>query len=192
MVLDSYARLSWKPDSGDLAKIADQHRDNSALIGRLGATLGEELSDGASARKRGTRRPGWDEILERLRSGASHGVVVWNTDRMLRAPRDLEVLIDHAASGFRIFTVAGSYDLANAEHRFILRIQVAQAAKESDDKSRRIVRRFEGQRERGVLHPRARRFGWPGRDLTWTPSGGKTDEDRPMVSAELVARSCSA
>jgi hypothetical protein len=33
-----------------------------------------------------------------------------------------------------------------------------------------------------------RRFGWPGRDLTWTPGEGETDEDRPMVSDALVQR----
>jgi len=57
-VIDSYARLSWKPDTKDLAKIDDQFASNRSLIERVGGVLGKELPDGASAWKRGSRRPG--------------------------------------------------------------------------------------------------------------------------------------
>lgn len=70
--------------------IEDQWADNRNVIERLGATLGKELDDGASAWKRKARRPGWDELLEWMAQGLSDGVVVWHTDRLLRQPRDLE------------------------------------------------------------------------------------------------------
>lgn len=187
-VIDSYARLSWKPDTKDLEKIEDQFASNRHLIERVGGVLGKELPDGASAWKRGSRRPGWDALLERLRSGASQGVVVWNTDRLLRSPWDLETLIDLGDKGYRVLSVTGEYDLSNADHRFILRIKTAQAAKESDDKSRRVRQRLKGLRERGVPHAGPRRFGFPGNDLTWTPGEGQDESDRPQVCDALVER----
>jgi DNA invertase Pin-like site-specific DNA recombinase len=191
-VYDCYARLSWKPDTGDLEKIEDQWEDCRGQVERLGGVLGKRLDDGASAWKKGAKRPGWDELLARLRSGVSDGVMVWNTDRLLRAGRDLEALIDLGDKGYRVASATGEYDLSDSDHRFILRIKVAQAEKESDDKSRRIKRRFQGKRERGVPHPTARRFGFPGRDLTWAPGEGQTGEDRPEVSAAVVRRERAA
>jgi site-specific DNA recombinase len=94
---------------------------------------GKELSDGASAWKRESRRPAWDTPLERLRSGVSQGVVGRNTDRLSRSLWDLETLIDLGDKGYRVLSVTGEYNLSNADHRFILRIKTAQAAKESDD-----------------------------------------------------------
>ena len=158
LVYDCYARLSWKPDTGDLEKIEDQWEDCRAQVVRLGGVLGKRLDDGASAWRKGAKRPGWDELLARLRSGVSDGVMVWNTDRLLRAGRDLEALIDLGDKGYRVASAAGEYDLSDSDHRFVLRIKVAQAEKESDDKSRRIKRRFQGKRECGVPHPTARRF----------------------------------
>jgi site-specific DNA recombinase len=187
-VIDSYARLSWKPDTRDLEKIEDQFGSNRDLIGRVGGVLGKELSDGASAWKRGSRRPGWDALLERLRSGASQGVVVWNTDRLLRSPWDLETLIDLGDKGYRVLSVTGEYDLSNADHRFILRIKTAQAAKESDDKSRRVRERLKGLRQRGVVAGGPRRFGFPGKDPLWKPAEDQPESDRPMVDAALVVR----
>jgi site-specific DNA recombinase len=135
------------------------------------------------------RRPGWEKLLERVRSGASQGIVVWHTDRLFRQPRDLETLIDLADKGFRVASAHGSRDLSDPDDRFILRIEVAHAARSSDDTSRRIKRRFATYREQGQGHIGGpRRFGWPGRDLTWTPGPEETDEDRPTVPDALVKR----
>ncbi|MGH3760529.1 recombinase family protein [Actinophytocola sp.] len=188
-MLDSYARLSKNPNTGEFEKIETQWADNRGAIDRLGGVLGVELEDGLSAWRKGVRRPGWERLLERVQSGASNGIVVWHTDRLFRQPRDLEKLIDLADKGFLVASAHGSRDLSDPDDRFILRIEVAQSAKESDDKSRRVRRRFATFRENGMGHIGGpRRFGWPGRDLTWTPGESETDEDRPMVSAVLVAR----
>ncbi|MFD9895109.1 recombinase family protein [Amycolatopsis sp. NPDC059027] len=200
LVIDSYARLSWKPGTRDLEKIEDQLASNKEQVRRAGGTVGKELSDGASAWKKGRKRPGWDELLERLESGVSQGVVVWNTDRLMRAPMDLEKLIELGDQGYRVLSATGEYDLSNPDHRYTLRNKTAQAMKESDDKSRRLKERYKGYRARGRAHSTARRFGFPGRDLTWVPP---TDDEyiinedgeeilveslRPKVSRELVQR----
>lgn len=96
MVLDSYGRLSKVPETGELEKVETQHADNAKVIERAGGMLGMELSDGLSAWKRTVRRPGWERLLDRVKSGESDGCVVWHTDRLFRQPRDLEALIELA------------------------------------------------------------------------------------------------
>jgi site-specific DNA recombinase len=188
-VFDSYGRLSKAPDTGEFEKIETQWADNRKVIDRLGGVLGEELEDGLSAWKKNVRRPGWEKLLERARAGKSNGIVVWHTDRLFRQPRDLEKLIDLADKGFLVASAHGSRDLSDPDDRFILRIEVAHAARSSDDTSRRIKRRFLTYAEQGKGHIGGpRRFGWPGRDQTWTPGPGETDEDRPMVPEALVER----
>ncbi|HEX5403157.1 MAG TPA: recombinase family protein [Pseudonocardiaceae bacterium] len=188
LVLDSYGRLSRVPETGELEKIETQWEDNRKVIDRVGATLGEELEDGLSAWKRTVRRPGWEKLLERVESGASDGIVVWHTDRLFRQPRDLEKLIELGERGFKVFSAHGERDLADPDDRFILRIEVAHAARSSDDTSRRIKRRFATYREQGKQTGGPRKFGFPGKDLLWQPGPGQTKADQPDVPAALVAR----
>lgn len=161
-VYDSYARLSWNPTTRELEKIDDQLSDNVGVVNRLGGVVGEELSDGLSAWKRNVRRPGWERLLERAASGESDGIVVWHTDRLFRQPRDLERLIDLGDRGFLVASAHGSRNLADPDDRFILRIEVAHAARSSDDTSRRIKRRFQTLREHGQSTGGPRPFGFPG------------------------------
>jgi DNA invertase Pin-like site-specific DNA recombinase len=187
-VYDSYARLSKNPTTGEYEKIEIQLSDNRLVIERLGGVLGRELEDGLSAWKRNVRRPGWEELLERVQSGKSSGIVVWHTDRLFRQPRDLEKLIELADKGFTVASARGTRDLSDPDDRFILRIEVAHAARSSDDMSRRIKRRLRTFKETGRSTGGGRAFGWSGRDRTWTPGPAETEEDRPMVSDELVER----
>lgn len=186
-MLDSYGRLSRVPETGELEKVETQLADNRKVIERTGSVLGEELSDGLSAWNRRVRRPGWERLLERVESGESDGIVVWHTDRLFRQPRDLERLIELGDKGFRVYSAHGERDLSDPDDRFILRIEVAQAAKSSDDTSRRIKRRFATKRAQGVAHLGGpRRFGWPGKDRNWKPGPGEDKDDRPDVPQEQV------
>lgn len=187
-VIDSYGRLSWNPTTLELEKIDTQWKDNRVTIERNGGVLGLELSDGLSAWKRNVRRPDFETLLERARTGQSQGIAVWHTDRLFRQPRDLEKLIDLAESGFVVMSSHGTRDLSNADDRFILRIEVAQAAKSSDDTSRRILRRFEEYRQQGRRTGGRPGFGFPRKADGWKPTEGHGSEDRPQVPAERVER----
>jgi site-specific DNA recombinase len=101
-MIDSYARLSWNPDTLELEKIHTQFKDNRATIARHGGVLGLELSDGLSAWKRNVRRPDFETLMERATSGVTQGIAIWLTDRLFRQPRDLERHVDLAKSGFLI------------------------------------------------------------------------------------------
>jgi hypothetical protein len=133
---------------------------------------------------------------------------------LFRVPQDLETLITLADSGFRVASAHGTRDLDDPDDRFILRIEVAHAARSSDDTQRRIKRRLEQLRRDGVAHFRARCFGFPGLDRGAESAGsfveldldalGGADEEilsalegvgrirwsgpREPVSAELVGR----
>lgn len=185
--------MSRVPDTGEWEKVETQHEDNLKVLDRLGAELGKPLDDGISAWKKGVRRPGWDELLDRVRQGLSDGVVIWHTDRLFRQPRDLETLIDLADKGFAIYSARGRRDLSDPDDRFILRIEVAHAARSSDDTQRRIKRRQHTLREKGIPHRGPRRFGRPGKDRTWQPPEGDSElplderAQRPEVAPTLVA-----
>jgi DNA invertase Pin-like site-specific DNA recombinase len=146
------------------------------------------LDDGLSAWKRSTRRPGWERLLARVESGESDGIVVWHTDRLFRQPRDLEKLIALGERGVTVASAHGERNLADPDDRFILRIEVAHAARSSDDTQRRIKRRFATLREQGRPTGGPRRFGFPGLDLTWRGPEG----ERREVPAELVERERAA
>lgn len=187
---DSYARLSKNPNTGELEKIDDQWADNDTVIERMGARLGARLSDGLSAWKRSVRRPGWEDLLERVKAGESDGIVVWHTDRLFRQPRDLEALIDLADKGFQVASARGARDLSDPDDRFILRIEVAHAARSSDDTSRRLKRRFQTLRANGQRTGGARPFGLPG--FVILPAAERealeaAGEERPTVPAAQVA-----
>jgi DNA invertase Pin-like site-specific DNA recombinase len=179
------------PETGELEKITTQWADNRKVIDRLGGELGVELSDGLSAWQVGVRRPDWEKLLERASSGASDGIVVWHTDRLFRQPHDLEKLIEMADRGFLVASAHGARDLSDPDDRFILRIEVAHAARSSDDTSRRIKRRFQTLRASGRRTGGARAFGMPG--IQVLPKAQRealeaAGQQRPVVSPELVAR----
>jgi DNA invertase Pin-like site-specific DNA recombinase len=83
------------------------------------------------------RPAGFETALERAAAGLTQGIAVWNVDRLFRQPRDLERLIDLADSptdtGFRVISSFGANDLSDPDDRYILRIEVAHAARSSDD-----------------------------------------------------------
>lgn len=127
------------------------------------------------------RRLSFERLLERASMGTSQGIAAWHVDRLFRQPRDLERLIDLADSGFRVISSHGTRDPSNPDDRFILRIEVAHAARSSDNASRRIKRRNAVYRERGRTTGGRPGFGFPRRDRTWRPGPEETAADRPNV-----------
>ena len=159
-ILDAYARISRSPD-GELEKTDRQLLDVLAVIAARGARLGVVLrDDNLSAWKINGKRPGWRALVDRLKAGASVGVVGWHTDRLMRQPRDLEELIAFGDRGLLLGSCHGEYDLADADHRFQLRILVAAACKASDDTSRRQKRKHEAMRAEGKLNGGTRALGY--------------------------------
>lgn len=158
----AYTRLSYAPD-GSLEKTDRQEEDCRAVAARLGWTVGQVFCDPSkSAWRRGVIRPGWEEMLTSLGEGRWRRVIVYHGDRLIRQPRDLERLLLLADERhIEMASVSGVRNLSSPDDRFILRIEAAQACRESDNNSRRAKRAHRASAENGRPHRGSRRpFGY--------------------------------
>lgn len=179
-----YARLSvFDPD--EAGAIARQKQDILRVSASTGGELvGPILVDNAISASRYARRQRKDypKLLDMARAGLADRAIIYDLDRLLRIPRELEDLIDlveELAGQFTVVGVNGVMDLSTADGRFFARMRVAQAAKESDDMSRRLRRKYEQLAEQGRtqgLRGKNRAFGWL--------DGG---EEHHPVEAPLIA-----
>lgn len=110
MILDDYARESRKGRT--YVSAAGQHAANLLRIKELGGTLGKSLEDkGRSAWLPGVKRPGWEELISRLESGQTDGVVIFDIERLLRRVEDAFYIVKLAERGFKIYDSEMEYDL---------------------------------------------------------------------------------
>ena len=85
----------------------------------------------------------------------------------------MEKLIELADKGFTVASARGARDLSDPDDRFILRIEVAHAARSSEDTSRRIKRRQQQFREEFRSTGEWPGFGLPRRNPHWTQAPGR-------------------
>lgn len=180
-----YCRISLA-GMGDTTKTDDQERICRDLSARLGWPVIKTYTDHSqSAWKKNRKRDAWDEMLADIEAGRVSAVIVYHGDRLIRQPWDLEKLLSLAdARGVRLASPTGVRSLDNADDRFILRIEAAQACRSSDDTSRRKKQGFERMRRKGLTRP-----GGPGgRCFGFEPDGVT---QRP-AEAEAVRRAAAA
>jgi len=138
-----YARISSDPDGTRLG-VQRQIADCQQLAKRAGflvVAIYEDNDISAYARK---PRPAYRRLCADLESGAIDGAIVWHLDRLHRSPRELEdfiALIEKTSAFVRTVT-GGDYDLNTSDGRAMARVVGAMARKESEDKSRRLRRKF--------------------------------------------------
>ncbi|MEV7422813.1 recombinase family protein [Streptomyces sp. NPDC091212] len=159
-----YCRLSYAPD-GSEEKVERQEGDCRELAGRLRWEVSERhifRDNSRSAWQRNRRRPAWDLMLKAIEAGEIDAVIIYHGDRLIRQPFDLERLIGIAdQKGIRIAAPSGTRDLDSPDDRFILRIEAAQACRESDNTSRRVKRGVAAMKKKGRVQSGGRRaFGW--------------------------------
>lgn len=149
-----YLRIS-EDRTGEEAGVERQRHDCLALCERLGllVTVADVFMDNDTSAYSNKKRPEFDKMLARIRTGPSR-VVVWHVDRLYRRPRELEDLIDLVESHpIRIEAVmGGAFDLNTHEGRLMARQLVAMAAYESGHKADRIRRANQQKAERGDWH----------------------------------------
>lgn len=146
-----YCRISLAR-YGDLVKVERQEEDCRALCDRLGWDVVEVFVDpNRSAWLRNRKRPGWDAMLQGIEGGRFDAIVVYHGDRLIRQPWDLELLLRIAdEKGIRLASPIGTRNLDSADDRYILRIEAAQACRESDNTSRRAKRAAEARAASGI------------------------------------------
>lgn len=159
-----YCRLSYAPD-GSLEKVERQEGDCRELAARMGWPVSEKhvyRDNSRSAWRRNRKRPAWQKMLDAIEDGEIDSILVYHGDRLMRQPHDLEKLLAVADSkGIRLASPSGTKNLDSPEDRFFLRIEVAQACRESDNISRRtrrghLARAQKGRNVQGGKRP----FGW--------------------------------
>lgn len=188
-----YCRLSIAPD-GSTENVERQEADAREVAGRLGWSVGEVYADNSkSAWRRDVRRKAWEQMLADLEAGRWGGVVVYHGDRLIRAPRDLEDLIDLSQKkGIRLASPTGERDLENGDDQFILRIEAAAQHREVYATSRRVTAMFERMAEQGL----SRRGGRGGRTFGYGPDGltvndGEADAIRDAARRVLAGEPIS-
>lgn len=179
-----YCRLSYALD-GSVEKVERQEGDCRDLGGRLRWPLSDRhiyVDNSRSAWQRNRKRPAWDQMLADIEAGEIDAIIVYHGDRLIRQPYDLERLISIAETkGIRIASVSGTRDLDSPDDRFILRIEAAQACRESDNTSRRTRRQIAAAVAKGHTRTSGRRpFGYGVQTGTRVRTNAATGEQREV------------
>ena len=167
-----YARISSDPD-GDQLGVRRQVEDCEAYAAKRGWPVAEVYIDDDVSAYSGKVRPQYRRMLGDISDGTVDAVIAWNLDRLHRQPKELEVFFEtcDAAHVRDIATLAGDVDLGSHDGRFHARILGAVARKESDDKSRRLIRKHQELAQAGrSVGGGDRPFGYQADRLTVEPT----------------------
>lgn len=161
----------------DTTKVDDQDAINHRTAEMRGWVIPAEYvfkDNSRSAWKRNRTRPAWDAMLAAIGRGEVQAIVIYHGDRLIRQPYDLELLLNIADQrGIKLASPTGTRDLDSADDRFILRIEAAQACRESDNTSRRTKNGHRRRREQGIVRSGGRggrAFGFEKDHITHVPA----------------------
>ena len=156
-----YTRIS-SDDERDGLGVARQEKDCRALADRLGMPVGKVYCDNDLSAYTGKRRPEFEAMLTDVARGRYSAVLAWHPDRLYRAIRDLEGIIDVLdTAGVLLHTVnGGQLDLSTASGKMVARILGSVARQESEHKAERIKAAFAQRAEAGGWFVNTRVFGY--------------------------------
>jgi DNA invertase Pin-like site-specific DNA recombinase len=160
--VDIYARVSrLKRDEKREPSTEGQVAVCRVRLADLSLPEGVVLVDpGRSAWNPNVRREAWDELMDRLESGISGGVIVFDLERFSRQPKDGERMIDLAARGLLVLDSESEYDLTTPNGKKAFRDAINAAAYYSDRLSTRVQRGLRLKAMAGEPNGSARRFGF--------------------------------
>lgn len=155
-----YCRISR--DAGTRLGVQRQEADCRALVERKGWTVGEVFVDNDVSASTGRRRPAYEAMLAAAKAGVVDAVVVWDLDRLVRRPAELEEFftVCDAAGVHHLATVGGDVDLATGEGVMVARIKGAVAAEEVRKLGQRTKRKHRELAEKGLPAGSGRPFGY--------------------------------
>jgi DNA invertase Pin-like site-specific DNA recombinase len=168
--------------TGQEAGIGRQERECRELAAAKGWKIVEVFKDNDVSAYSGRKRPGYEGLLEAIRSRRVNTVIAWHPDRLYRRLIDLEGLIDLAEEhGVRFATcVAGDIDLSTAAGRMNARVVASAARYESEHRAERLRLWHEDRVAKGLPHGGGRRpYGYE-----WSPEAG-TWHPRPDEAAVI-------
>lgn len=156
-----YTRISRDRTGAGLG-VERQRDDCLELADRLGWTVVKEYSDNDISAYSGKRRPGYEQMMDRLRSGNVDAIIAWHTDRLHRRPIELEDFIDACEEHkVDIRTVrGGDLDLSTASGRMVARMLGASARHEVEHSIERQKRAKKQAALDGKFRGGRRSFGY--------------------------------
>lgn len=156
-----YCRISRDREGSGLGT-ERQQRECRELADRLGLTVDHVYVDDDVSAYSGKPRPRYRALLDEVTAGRVGTVLVWHTDRLHRAPAELETWIAAAEPhGVVVRPVrAGELDLATAAGRLTARIVGSVARHESELKGERIRAQKRQARDAGRWLGGRRPFGY--------------------------------
>jgi site-specific DNA recombinase len=179
-----YVRIS-DDRAGEGLGVARQLSDCEALAAAKGWRVVERYEDNDVSAYSGKPRPAYERMVADIRAGLIEAVVVYNFDRLHRQPGEFEdfyAVCKQAGITGSLATCQGKIDLSSDDGLFMARILAAVAAKESDDKARRIGRKHEEIAQAG------RPSGGGSRAYGFERDGLSVRESEAMVIRECARR----
>lgn len=170
-----YCRISRDAERRGLG-VARQEQDLVALAERKGWCVQGVYTDNdiSAARKAGVTadRPRYTAMLDAIRDGRVQAVAVWDQDRLVRDPMELEqfLVLCELAGLHHLSTVSDQWDIGSGEGIMVARIKAAVAAEEVRKLTKRIRRKHLQLAEGGELSGGGYRpFGFEADRLTIRP-----------------------
>lgn len=185
-----YTRIS-QDASGQELGVTRQLEDCTALAERLGWEVVTVHTDNDLSAYSGKTRPGFEALLDGMKTGLYDALICWHTDRLYRSMKDLERLIEIAdAAKVEIRTVqGGTLDLSTSAGRMVARILGSVARQESEHSSERRVRAYVQKAENGRWQTANRPFGYT---MTGEPLEPEATAYRTAVADVLAGKSIQA
>lgn len=162
--------------------VTNQDEDLRDLVAWKGGTVGRVYVDNDVSASKRRPRPGFDAMLRDAADGVITGIAGVDVDRLIRLPRELEVLVDmYDLHGVELATVRGDIDLGTPQGRLMARQLGAYAAYEVEHKAERQRRRNLQKAQAGEYHGGRRPFGFH-------PDGLTVREDEAVIVKQLAER----
>ncbi|MDF3307868.1 recombinase family protein [Rhodococcus sp. T2V] len=189
-----YCRISRDREGAGLG-VDRQLDDCRALADRLGWQIIEVFSDNDISAYSGRNRPGYEAMMNALKSGKAQGLVAWHADRLHRSPVELESFIDVCDKhSIEIRTVtAGDMNLSTASGKMVARMLGAAARHEVEHSIERQKRAKYQAALDGKYRGGRRSFGFEPDGVTHRPAEAAAIRDATRrvlagVSIRQIAR----
>ncbi|MBP2413775.1 DNA invertase Pin-like site-specific DNA recombinase [Arthrobacter stackebrandtii] len=188
-----YCRISQDRTGAGLG-VQRQEEDCRELAARLGLAVARVFVDNDVSAYSGRPRPGYRDMLARLRKGDADYVLCWHTDRLHRRPVELEDYIDVCEqNGVTTHTVkAGELDLSTPSGRMVARMLGSAARYESEHKAERAKRKMRELTSKGKYTGGQRPFGWTITDKVPSLHPEEAHAVRELFGQALEGRSLGA
>ena len=194
-----YARISRDSKQGSGLGVGKQAADCRELAARLGLEVIEPVrqDNDLTAFKGASRskpRPGYQNLLEDIRSGRADVVLAWHTDRLHRDMTELEdyiTICGEGRNGVPTNTVkGGDLDLSTSSGRMVARILGAVARGEVEHMIERMQSAHERIRNAGGRHGGPRPFGYQPEGLS-IKHGGEGRYVQVPAEAAMIRDGCA-